>query len=301
MSRLIEFDIAKGLGIILVVVGHLNFPSCVINWIFLFHMPLFFMISGYFFKSTEPLRMLFVKRLKSLVVPYLCFYFIDFVLFGLLYENYFSNFSFSIGQDIALWFLPILFISELLYKFLYKWKYIYVIMAFTYSVCNSYYFHIGSQIINLCLWGSALYGFGNCLKTSGWLVKIKGNPKSTAFVSLIVSVLVAYKFYPTLNILFNIVGNPIFVPIGMFFGCAFIYSLSCLISETTSLNKALSWIGQNTIVILCMHQVLYAYIKTYINVNPYLLMILLRLVVLWITMILIIWLCNKKLKFLVGK
>lgn len=46
-QRDISIDIAKGIGIILVVYGHLACP--VAREIFLFHMPLFFLLSGYFF------------------------------------------------------------------------------------------------------------------------------------------------------------------------------------------------------------------------------------------------------------
>ena len=50
-KRINWIDIAKGITIILVIIGHLNvkwFPKLdiVINEIYTFHMPLFFMLSG---------------------------------------------------------------------------------------------------------------------------------------------------------------------------------------------------------------------------------------------------------------
>ncbi len=42
------FDIMRGLGITLMVAGHAGCPFS--HWLYLFHMPLFFMISGWFFK-----------------------------------------------------------------------------------------------------------------------------------------------------------------------------------------------------------------------------------------------------------
>ena len=38
-------DILKGIGIILVVLGHADFPFR--DWVYLFHMALFFITSGY--------------------------------------------------------------------------------------------------------------------------------------------------------------------------------------------------------------------------------------------------------------
>lgn len=50
-KRLPTFDILKGVGIILVILGHLLGNGFGMNIISQFHMPLFFLISGYFFKS----------------------------------------------------------------------------------------------------------------------------------------------------------------------------------------------------------------------------------------------------------
>lgn len=64
-------DIAKGCAIILVVIGHSGAP--ITNFIYLFHMALFFFISGYFYKesySDNPIKLLF-KRLKTLYIPFL--------------------------------------------------------------------------------------------------------------------------------------------------------------------------------------------------------------------------------------
>lgn len=45
------FDIAKGIGVLLVIVGHLSLQYWFINLIYFFHMPLFVFISGYFHKE----------------------------------------------------------------------------------------------------------------------------------------------------------------------------------------------------------------------------------------------------------
>lgn len=46
-SRLLEFDIAKGIAILCVILGHLGIKE-IDRVVFVFHMPLFFLISGYF-------------------------------------------------------------------------------------------------------------------------------------------------------------------------------------------------------------------------------------------------------------
>lgn len=67
---------AKGAGAILVVAGHSSGDIVGLaplrNAIFLFHMPLFFMISGFLFKPDQPKTYLYKKSI-SLLVPYATF------------------------------------------------------------------------------------------------------------------------------------------------------------------------------------------------------------------------------------
>lgn len=52
--RIDSLDILKGIGIILVVVGHMIGNQLYIRpWIYAFHMPLFFMVSGYCFNIAK--------------------------------------------------------------------------------------------------------------------------------------------------------------------------------------------------------------------------------------------------------
>lgn len=45
----LTFTNAKAIGIMAVVVGHSGCPQIIHNFIYCFHMPLFFMITGYFY------------------------------------------------------------------------------------------------------------------------------------------------------------------------------------------------------------------------------------------------------------
>ena len=67
-------SIAKALGIILMVVGHSGCPAAISKFIYLFHMPLFFVCSGYFFKEISDrtsLLSFYKKRMKGLYLPYI--------------------------------------------------------------------------------------------------------------------------------------------------------------------------------------------------------------------------------------
>lgn len=55
--RIGYIDIAKGIGILLVYIGHcdLDYKSNLFLWIYSFHMPLFFFISGSLFTPHKQL------------------------------------------------------------------------------------------------------------------------------------------------------------------------------------------------------------------------------------------------------
>ena len=75
-QRLEYIDIAKGIGIILVVIGHcISGQSIPGMYISAFHMPLFFIISGMCFNDTRYPQFLpfFKKRAKTLFMPLIYF------------------------------------------------------------------------------------------------------------------------------------------------------------------------------------------------------------------------------------
>ena len=77
--------IAKALGIILMVIGHSGCPKLLFNFIYLFHMPLFFFCSGIFYREMlckENVGAFLMKRVKSLYFP-----FVKWAVFFLLLHN----------------------------------------------------------------------------------------------------------------------------------------------------------------------------------------------------------------------
>lgn len=54
-NRLSYMDIAKGFGILCVIAGHMG-NETINRFVFSFHMPLFFLISGYFYHKRTPLK-----------------------------------------------------------------------------------------------------------------------------------------------------------------------------------------------------------------------------------------------------
>lgn len=79
-QRLLEFDIAKAICIVLVAIGHYvpegtpHWYQMLHDWIYMFHMPVFMFASGYIymaFKKDEPYSTFITKKVKRLMIPYL--------------------------------------------------------------------------------------------------------------------------------------------------------------------------------------------------------------------------------------
>lgn len=63
-------DIAKGIGIILVLLGHFNIPDTLRAEIYTFHIPLFFFLSGVVFNGHKPINRFLGDEAKRMIVPY---------------------------------------------------------------------------------------------------------------------------------------------------------------------------------------------------------------------------------------
>lgn len=139
-KRLDYFDIAKGIGVFLVLIGHLQgeeifqyspfiLPVC--EWIFSFHMPFFFIISGmlicYKNDTSKDLKDTVKKRFRGIMIPYYWFSFFYMLVVFVAYfkkqimiDTVLINLWYVIccyGMNV-LWFLPALFFAEIIFIFI---------------------------------------------------------------------------------------------------------------------------------------------------------------------------------------
>ncbi|MGL6168633.1 MAG: acyltransferase family protein [Fusobacteriaceae bacterium] len=140
MKRDLRIDSLKGIGIVLVVLGHHN-NFILRNYIYSFHMPLFFFISGYLHR-TENINFEYLKRKKSLIKKYFLGSSILFLfwmligrkvgltakfsgsikdnLFGIFYGS--SNLDIGARMDwgVQMWFIPTIILTGYFCNFLLK-------------------------------------------------------------------------------------------------------------------------------------------------------------------------------------
>ena len=138
MTRDNSIDIAKGIGIILVVWGH-QFANCPIyTWIHLFHIPLFFFLGGCFIKDEKYLIFLY-KKIRTLFIPFLFFYTSSLFLKIIIYRMREGSFNFmqdtylysTTSINFPLWFIICLFISINIYYFTRRLKHNFIVILLT--------------------------------------------------------------------------------------------------------------------------------------------------------------------------
>lgn len=126
-NKLLWVDNLKALGILAVILGHIASPFG--GFIFSWHMPLFFMIAGFFIKFNISLKDFIIKDFKRIMIPYFIFVFIGLSMEafkrivlhrdGLDYINelkgvfiWMDMSSLINSYAFVLWFLPALFFAR---------------------------------------------------------------------------------------------------------------------------------------------------------------------------------------------
>ncbi len=84
MSKRIEFvDLAKGVCIIMVVVGHCGVSLTIPGWEIV-RMPLYFILSGLFFKDYGGWSRFLVQKTNKILIPFIFFYLLGYLCFYLI-------------------------------------------------------------------------------------------------------------------------------------------------------------------------------------------------------------------------
>ncbi len=68
-ARLTYLDVAKGIAMICIVLGHMG-SAFIERVVFPFHVPIFYLITGYFISTKRPMREFVARKARTLLVPY---------------------------------------------------------------------------------------------------------------------------------------------------------------------------------------------------------------------------------------
>lgn len=143
--RLEWIDFARAVGIFLVILGHCEIPNELKQRIYLFHMPLFFIISGLLWNVERNKDLGFgefaKKKIKAYVIPYFKIAFVCLLIRGVLFNSFtmestafwdaFQKYIYGIfvlsrgnvnylPSCSPIWFLTCLFCAEILFYWIMK-------------------------------------------------------------------------------------------------------------------------------------------------------------------------------------
>ena len=288
-------DIMRAVGIILVVLGHSCSNYYLLRLIYLFHLPLFFVISGYLYNvnnSQKPweyigimLRAYWKKyvfyasilvifhnifyRLSIFEPAFIGYYPLDFVvaLINSMIFNCTEPFS---G---ALWFIPILFFSLAVFNF---------IQSFTMKLDNvkkKECLNFGIVLLLLCIGISlnsnsiyflyhiqTVFAVLPFILVGYWVKKInKIKPNFFLFLIFLFMVLICMHFFEGMV---ELSINSLWIPV-LFYTCSLmmIYITYCVCHFCSHVNifkKILVYIGQNTFSIMSFHFVCFKLVDLFV-------------------------------------
>lgn len=132
-QRNVLLDCMRGAAIVLVVLGHAGINAPLWTFIYAFHMPLFFFISGFFCNGKRGVGDFLIKKIKTLYLPFVKYYVLFILISRFLHQFRITKFDYTSGIDILqaiflacrfrvgamdllghFWFLPVLFFISVL-------------------------------------------------------------------------------------------------------------------------------------------------------------------------------------------
>ncbi len=282
--RIKWIDIAKGIAIILVIIGHTTDVDSTRGLIFSFHMPLFFMASAFTMKYSDSIKMFFKKNIKSILKMFVIAYglFICRRILNIVIGN--SEFvgirSFVINSTRAIlysrgvsftnngvhydaigmvWFLVVFALAKCLYDLLHlliKNQYIrgIICLCCTLVSLNLSYLPFSFDLVLAVL---IFYYCGDMLKS----LVLSTDSIRKILIEMIGSFVAWYLIF---NGIYSYTGEYFELsnanyPLGLIgflcaiAGCIMIFSLSRLMENIPILSDAFSWLGENSMVIFGVH------------------------------------------------
>lgn len=293
MSNRIKFiDVARGIAIILIILGHtiVHSSNCemIYKFIYSFHVVLFFILSGYVFKRNEKFYKFVVNKFMRIMIPYFIWailFLIPYMLLGKeIANNLETNSSFelftqikniiigngnnnALKQNSSLWFLPALFSMNIIYYWIigfieerpkYRFKLLLLLFIIGY---------ISSNLFKVTLpWGlktvldiGVFFYIGFLLKTYDKIPLNVNKRKSLIWICLLL-IIGIFSCLANVNVVSCIQYNYGSYILAISSGLSL--SLVIILISRFVNNKIIEYIGKNTMGILIFHKIVVLLFQT---------------------------------------
>lgn len=263
-------DILKGISILLVVYGHIT-PGAIpifTEYAGIFTMPLFFFVSGVLFnevKYRNNFKEFLYRRYRGLVIPYFYFSIIVALCYIFIQDNYFTFITHLLKWGwggYALWFIPVLLLSQILYfpicKLSVRWRLCVLSALAIGSFFSSRTMGYIPYNLGLCFCGAYFFGMGNVSKKYLFILKTCVSYKIPTVLSLGFIMSLCY-LTSTKQPQWFINDIPSFVFYVAPFGSIACLTMIAIIIEKMSVSiviRLFSTCGKQSYILLAFHQII---------------------------------------------
>ncbi len=280
-TRYRYLDIARGLGIMLVIISHAHgLSSYLINY----YIPIFFVISGFTYRSGRSYGENVAKKAKRLLIPYFVYSFVllgiyvalgrsmeetKLSLFGILYSRFClydmsthadNVFLFTIANG-AMWYLTAFFVTGLVFHLVADFalenrKNMLLVLAALTAVTMAL-----AELPVLLPWSIDIACVGVIFMLVGKLLERSGfferEGKLWRFICIFVAYMLLSYVNPGINMSvreYGVYGRwsvPAFILIGISGSMLCIWAAQLI--ENTVIGRGVEYIGKNTIILMAFH------------------------------------------------
>ncbi len=304
-QRFDDVDIAKGIGIMLVIMGHIEYnyvPFCGSV-----HIPLFFILAGYLYDIDKTQNRTYGeltgRRVKRLLIPYFIYNMILYVkyllklilshtftmrlgvqgLLGFVYSSALfyknvpaeENFEGFIFGNAPLWFLTAMAVSSVIFYFIiyfvlkhrFDWRRIIassvVLCLFSYALCRILPVYLPWSI-EAALLGTVFMLMGMCLRKYQVIERAEKH-YWLPVVCVLLFAMLHYLNGPA-NLALQDYGRfmSVYLVLGLL-GTIIVLCISRLLARSRIMNQSLSYVGQNTLIILAFHMTCISILVSVLN------------------------------------
>lgn len=274
-KRIGWIDAAKGIAMFLVVLGHNPLPTSLIKFIYCYNVPIFFLMSGYTFRTEKYSSMGQLLRVlaRKILLPYVL---MNFIAFGVFYwtrdlvpdaagaKLLFWGMAYGVGDNRSLrfntplWFLPCIFVVQcfwyLLDRYGKKTKPFWVILS---SVIGYFvYSLIGNRLpwgMDVAFTGLVFFALGNFFRKEQVEQALFQIPSVLGFFAMMACSIgfnvLNKSAYPNVDMNSMVFGNYFLFYICAVSGCVAILYLAKFLER----SRVLAYVGKNTLWILGLH------------------------------------------------
>lgn len=273
------------MGIFLVILSHTPLDNFTLSFIYTFHMPLFFFLSGYLNKrSIQQTSNFLKKRFRRLIIPFLFFNTLSFFFWLFIRRNIGTSelintmspytllknivlvYPHDMIHNVPIWFLFCLFIVNIAYIFstaIIKRTHVLLIATTIIVIVESTF---NQSILPWCL---NLFPAGLFFFLLGIISKEKNifssQPRTIHVILLFTVSLITTIIITRLNgkiaMHTHEYGNILMFLVGGIAGIIFCVILSIFLSSLISANKFIDFISANTLAICGFHLTTFTFIK----------------------------------------